>query len=124
MPSKKLVVHEDQGAVVPDICGTAVEMINARTAGSEKVSFAKLTIHPGQKSRRHFHKVTEEIYYILSGHGEVTIGNELHPVKAGHAILLPIGVSHEIMNTGKNDLVFVCADAPVFDPEDVIESDN
>jgi len=121
MPTKKFVVHEDEGAVVPDICGTAIEMINARTSGATKVSFAKLIIEPQQKSRRHYHKKTEEIYYILSGCGEVSIGNESFEVRPGHAILLPIGTKHEISNSGNQNLVFVCADAPVFDPEDVFE---
>lgn len=119
--SKKLVVHEKEGAVVHDICGTAVEMINARTAGSTKVSFAKLIIATGHKSSSHYHKQTEEIYYILSGSGKVIIGAVDFEVGPGHAIFLPIGVSHQIINTGDQDLVFVCADAPVFDENDVFE---
>ena len=121
MSQKRLVIHEKDGAVVPDICGTAVEMINARTADSTKVSFAKLIIAPGQRSRRHYHKETEEIYYILTGSGKVIIGAEGFEVGPGHAIFLPIGVSHQIINTGDHDLVFVCADAPVFDEGDVFE---
>ncbi|MBN1840722.1 MAG: cupin domain-containing protein [Deltaproteobacteria bacterium] len=121
MSESKLVVHESQGKVVPDICGTAVELINARTSGSQKVSFAKLIIEPGKRSRRHYHKETEEIYYILSGSGKVIIDDAEFDVGPGHAMLLPIGVFHEIANTGGNDLVFVCADAPVFDENDVYE---
>ena len=118
---KKLVIHEDDGDVVPDICGTAVEMINARTAGTTKVSFAKLIIKPGQKSRPHYHDITEEIYYILSGTGTVIIGDDAFDIRQGHAIFLPIGSRHQIINKGDSDLVFVCADAPVFDSNDVIE---
>jgi mannose-6-phosphate isomerase-like protein (cupin superfamily) len=118
---KRLVVHETEGAVVPDICGTAIEMINSDTAGATKVSFAKLIINPGKASQRHYHKETEEIYFILAGSGRVIIDEESFDVRPGHAILLPIGVHHQIFNTGNQDLVFVCADAPVFDPEDVYE---
>ena len=121
MDQKRLVIHETEGNVVPDICGTAIEMINAETSGSSKISFAKLIIEPGERSRRHFHKETEEIYYILSGQGRVEIGNETFDIGPGHAIFLPINVSHQIFNTGDRKLVFVCADAPVFDPVDVIE---
>lgn len=121
MTGKRLVVHENEGAVVPDICGTAVELINARTSGSTKVSFAKLIIKPGQKSRRHYHKQTEEIYYILSGSGKVRIRDEQFDVGPGYAMLMPIGVSHQITNTSDEDLIFVCADAPVFDESDVYD---
>lgn len=121
MSQKRLVIHESEGKVVPDICGTAIEMINAETAGSSKISFAKLIIEPGVQSRRHFHKETEEIYYILSGQGKVEVGNDTFDIGPGHAIFLPLNVSHQIFNTGDQKLVFVCADAPVFDTSDVIE---
>jgi mannose-6-phosphate isomerase-like protein (cupin superfamily) len=121
MTQKKLVVHEDEGEVVPDICGTAVEMINTTTSGSTKVSFAKLIIDPKQRSSHHYHKETEEVYYILSGAGRVIIGDQTYDVIPGHAVLLPIGVSHEIINTVDQHLVFLCADGPLFNPEDVYE---
>jgi len=117
--TKKLVIHENEGEVVPDICGTAVEMINRKVSGSTKLSFAKLLIDPKKRSTRHYHKETEEIYYILSGSGKVVIGNETYDVNPGHAIFLPIGVFHEIINTSDQVLVFVCADAPVFNEQDV-----
>lgn len=122
MGQKRLVIHESEGKVVPDICGTAIEMINAETAGSSKLSFAMLIIEPGERSRRHFHKETEEIYYILSGQGRVEIDNETFDIRQGHAIFLPIGSYHQISNTGDQKLIFVCSDAPVFNPEDVIEA--
>jgi mannose-6-phosphate isomerase-like protein (cupin superfamily) len=121
MQKKKLVVHETEGAVVPDICGTAIELINSNTSGATKVSFAKLIIEPGKASRNHYHNKTEEIYFILAGSGRIKIGNENFDVRPGHAMLLPIGMHHQIFNTGDQDLVFVCADAPVFDTEDVFE---
>lgn len=121
MTEKRLVIHETEGEVVPDICGTAIEMINSKTAGSTKVSFAKLIITPGEKSRPHYHENTEEIYYITEGEGTVIIGEDVFDVRQGHAIFLPLGVRHQIINKGNDDLVFVCADAPVFDPADVIE---
>ena len=121
MTNQKLVINEREGVVVPDICGIAVELINRTTAGATKMSLAKLIIAPGEKSRRHYHKVTEEIYYILSGVGRGTIGDESFNIEPGFAILLPTGMMHEILNTGEQELIFVCADAPVFNEEDVFE---
>ena len=121
MSAKRLVLHDSEGAVVPDICGTAIELINPDSAGSTKVSFAKLIVRPHEKSRRHYHKLMEEIYYIVSGTGRVIIDDQTFEVGPGHAILLPIASHHQIINLGDVDLVFVCADAPVFDPTDVFE---
>ena len=121
MKGKKLVIHESEGIAVPDICGTAIEIINSKTAGCKKVSFAKLIINPGEKSRCHHHEVTEEIYYITEGSGIVIIDDNKFNVFKGHAIFIPIGSKHQIINSGDSYLVFVCSDAPVFDPADVIE---
>lgn len=122
MVNKKLVINEREGIAVPDICGMAVELINRTTAGATKVSLAKLMIDPRGKSRRHYHKKMEEIYYILSGSGRITIGDESFDIEPGCAIFLPTGMIHEILNTGEQELIFVCADAPVFDEEDVYEA--
>ena len=121
MSKKKLVVHETNGNSVPDICGTAIELINPETTDCTKVSFAKLIIDPGNKSRRHYHKETEEIYYILSGSGKIIMNDEEFDICPGHAIFIPIGVSHQIINTSNEQLIFVCADSPIFDPKDVVE---
>jgi mannose-6-phosphate isomerase-like protein (cupin superfamily) len=122
MSAKRLVLHDSEGVVVPDICGTAIEIINPESAGSTKVSFAKLIIRPGEESRQHYHRVMEEIYYIISGTGRLTIDDKTFEVGPGHAIFLPTGSHHQITNTGEGDLVFVCADAPVFDENDVFEA--
>jgi mannose-6-phosphate isomerase-like protein (cupin superfamily) len=123
LTQRRLVIHEAEGEVSPDICGIAIELINRKTSGATKISFAKLIIRPGEKSRTHYHKKTEEIYYILSGTGKIIINNKSFNIGPGHAILLPLGSHHQIINKGDNDLIFVCADAPVFDPSDVFEDD-
>lgn len=121
MSSRKLVIHESEGAAAPDICGLAIELINPESSGCKKVSFAKLIIRAKEESRRHFHKKTEEIYYILSGIGKIIIEDQAYDVGPGHSILLPIKFRHQIQNTGEADLIFVCADAPPFDSGDVYE---
>jgi mannose-6-phosphate isomerase-like protein (cupin superfamily) len=116
------VIHETEGAIVPDICGTAVELINAEGSGTRKVSFAKLIIEPFKESKKHHHKVMEEVYYLLRGTARVTIGDDAHDVREGHAVFLPPNVDHQIRNTGDQELIFVCANGPPFDPGDVYET--
>ncbi len=119
----KLVIHESEGEVSPDICGIAVEIVNPKSAGSKNLSFAKLIIRPGEKSQRHYHAKMEEIYYILNGHGKIIIDGKSYSVMPGHAIFLPVGARHQIFNTGKSDLIFVCADSPAYEDDDVFESE-
>lgn len=122
MSEKKLVIHDSEGKIVPDICGKAIELINKDTSFPTKVSFAKIVIEPNQKSQFHYHNFTEEIYYILSGTGKMIIDDQSFDVVPGHTILIPIGLKHQIINTCRKNLIFVCADAPVFDPNDIFNT--
>ena len=63
-------------------------------------------MHPGASIGYHLQK-EEEIYYILSGAGEMTMNNEKFMVQAGDAILTLPGSSHGLKQTGKDDLVIL-----------------
>ena len=55
-----------------------------------------------------YHKQSEdEVYYILSGTGLMTINGEELVVKAGDAILTRTGSSHGLAQSGKEDLILI-----------------
>ena len=119
MRKKSLVVHETEGIKLEEINREAIILINPETAGSVKMTFGKITVSPGDGSPRHYHAKTEEIYYIMSGSGKMVIDGKTFSVKKGHSILVPKGARHELANTGRGKLVYICVDSPVFDPKDV-----
>ncbi len=51
----------------------------------------------------HLHTRTEEIYFILSGSGDMVLNGEPHGVRAGDVIFTCVGASHELRNTHSND---------------------
>ena len=57
----------------------------------------------GKTSLTHRHDVDEGLY-ILSGKGEVKIGKEIHPVKAGDFIHVPRGSDHTMITDQKSKL--------------------
>jgi len=67
---------------------------------------------PGESMRAHIHTVPEEIYYVLRGEGEMTLGGETISIKAGMAIYIPPNVLHAPRNTGKNPLVIAFIHSP------------
>jgi len=75
-------------------------------ATTSKLVFRKRVLHPGASIGYHPQK-EEEIYYILSGAGEMTMNNEKFTVQAGDAILTLPGSSHGLRQTGKDDLVIL-----------------
>jgi mannose-6-phosphate isomerase-like protein (cupin superfamily) len=66
----------------------------------------------------------EEIYYILSGSGVMTVGEEQREVGAGDAIFIPRGQRHTLENTGPEAirLLLVCGPAFFFEDEIFEES--
>jgi mannose-6-phosphate isomerase-like protein (cupin superfamily) len=116
---KSLVVHETEGIKLEEINRESIILINPETAGSVHMTFGKITVRPGEGSPRHYHAKTEEIYYIMSGSGKIVIDDKPYPVGPGHSILVPQGARHELTNTGNENLVYLCVDSPVFNPQDV-----
>ncbi|MDX1931137.1 MAG: cupin domain-containing protein [Capsulimonadales bacterium] len=86
-------------------------------------SLAEATLPPGRATEPHFHPVSEEIYYILQGEGEMRIGTERLDVGPSDAIAIPPGAVHTIQNIGTVDLVFLCCCAPAYTHLDTILSE-
>ncbi len=56
----------------------------------------------------------EEIYFIMSGEGEMTVGEDSRPVVAGDAIWIPAGSAHSLLNTGQNDCFILVVASPAW----------
>jgi mannose-6-phosphate isomerase-like protein (cupin superfamily) len=68
--------------------------------------FRKRALKPGSSIGYHLQK-DDEIYYVLSGRGEMTIDGKTFSVGAGDAILTRPGSSHGLKQTGADDLVIM-----------------
>ena len=97
---------------------TIRELIAPRNSYIERQSLAEATVHPGMSTIAHFHANTEEIYYILSGAGQMAIENEALAVRPGDAIGILAGQRHQIRNDGEVDLVFLCCCVPAYSDGD------
>ena len=75
-------------------------------ADSLKLTFRKRVLHPGSAIGYHLQK-EDEVYYVISGTGEMQMNGKVFPVKPGDAILTRPGSSHGLKQTGKEDLVII-----------------
>jgi mannose-6-phosphate isomerase-like protein (cupin superfamily) len=75
-------------------------------------SLAEATLAPGQRTQRHYHRASEEIYFVLEGRGDLEIDGERHELGAGDAALIPPGAWHEI--AALEPLRFLCCCAPPY----------
>ena len=69
------------------------------------VSLAKL--QPTLSYQRHNHKDHEEVYYIIHGTGQITIGSETAKFKDGDVIYIPEKSVHSITNDGSDMVEFL-----------------
>jgi mannose-6-phosphate isomerase-like protein (cupin superfamily) len=82
-----------------------------------RYSLARAIVPPGQTSLPHALK-TSEVYYILSGQGEMHINDETRPVGPGDAIYIPPNAKQFIHNGGEDPLEFLCIVDPAWRSED------
>ena len=94
------------------------ELMHPQYDGSRNQSLAEATVAPGQRTQLHRHHATEELYFITSGEGRMTLGKEKLDVSVGDTICIPSGTPHCIENTGVQSLVILCCCAPAYSHED------
>ena len=82
-----------------------------------RYSLAHATLPVGQTSLPHSLK-TSEVYYILSGSGEMHIDAETQMVEPGDAVYIPPNARQFIYNCGSEPLVFICIVDPAWRQED------
>ena len=96
------------------------ELLAHRNSCIRNQSLAEARLEPGAATQEHYHRVTEEIYYITHGQGRVRIEAEMREVKVGDAIAIRPGKKHKIWNTGEDSLRLLCCCAPGYEHEDTV----
>src|SRR6185437_15170788 len=57
-------------------------------------SLAEATLEPDQATERHYHRETEEIYFVVKGAGDMEVDGEHKRIAVGDAVLIPAGAWH------------------------------
>ncbi len=71
----------------------------------QMLNWAKIA--PGQGFNPHYHEDMQEVFIIVSGTGEMTIGGERETLERGDTVLVSAGQVHEMRNTGSQDLEYL-----------------
>jgi uncharacterized cupin superfamily protein len=97
--------------------GTAAQRFEARVGqiapkiGAKKLGYNLTAVPPGKRAYPfHNHRSNEEMFYILEGRGEVRIGADTFPIRAGDFIACPPGgpeLAHQIVNTATGELKYL-----------------
>lgn len=95
---------------------TIRSLLDRSNAPVRNQSLAEATLPAGGSTARHYHKLSEEFYFILEGEGRMEVGAGSAAVKPGDAILIPAGDWHVI--TATTPLRFLCCCAPPYSHDD------
>jgi mannose-6-phosphate isomerase-like protein (cupin superfamily) len=87
-------------------------------------SLAEATLEPDEATQRHYHRATEEIYFVLKGSGRMEVDGETRMVRPGDAILIPAGAWHTLENNGTSELRILCCCAPPYSDADTFFEDG
>lgn len=76
--------------------------------GARRLGYNVTAIDPGKAAYPfHSHRLNEEMFLVLEGEGELRLGAERHPVRAGDIVACPAGgpeTAHQFRNTGSSPL--------------------
>ena len=96
------------------------ELAGPKWTPARNQSLAEATVPPGGATTAHYHRTTEELYYIVGGTGRMRIADEERDVRRGDCIVIPPGAEHKLTNTGAGPLVLLCCCAPAYSDEDTV----
>ena len=98
------------GSLIKELCGIP-------PGGTTNVSLAEATLERGQVTTCHYHRESEEIYFVLEGQGDGARWTACAGRAWRRSPISP-GRRHQIANTGMAPLRFLCACAPPYRHED------
>lgn len=108
--------RDEQAPFITKDGSTIRSLLDLRNAPVSNQSLAEATLPAGGETERHYHKLSEEFYYLLAGTGTMEIDGEKREVGPGDSILIPTGAWHQIKAI--EPMQFLCCCAPPYAHED------
>jgi mannose-6-phosphate isomerase-like protein (cupin superfamily) len=91
-----------------------LELLNESDDRSQ--SLARARVEAGVTTAWHRLKGTSEVYYVISGEGQVELGEDfIRTVAKNDVVRIPADMPQRITNTGTEDLIFLCFCMPAFE---------
>ena len=90
------------------------------------MSLCHCILEPGEATAPHSLKEQTEVYYILSGEGQMHIGEEAAAISSGQTTSVPPGAMQWIANSGTDELLFLAICQPQWKEaeEVIVDSSN
>jgi mannose-6-phosphate isomerase-like protein (cupin superfamily) len=98
--------------------GSTIRVLLDRAAGgAANQSLAEASLEAGEATERHYHGLTEEIYYVVEGTGEMEVEGARQEVGPGDAVLIPPGAWHQLRASNGGIRILCCCSPPYRDED-------
>lgn len=108
--------HAEQVPFTTKDGSTIRSLLDLSNAPVRNQSLAEATLPIGAETERHYHRLSEEFYYLVEGRGLMEIDGVAKEVGPGDAILIPAGAWHQIRAI--EPMKFLCCCAPPYAHDD------
>ena len=116
MPLRILHVREDAPLAAPQQLGPyRIESLIPLADEGAGTAY-RVRIEPHSTTSVSYHKLAEELYYVLSGSGTAVLNDERYELKTGDFLRLPPGTTHGFI-TGDEPLVMLDIHSPGSRPD-------
>ena len=88
------------------------DLIMDRADASASEAFFVI-LEPGEAPPMHVHEDAEQVFYILEGEGQMTVGRDVQEtveLRVGDFVRTPPGTPHAVLNTGSSRFVYLSID--------------
>ncbi|BAY94240.1 MULTISPECIES: cupin domain-containing protein [unclassified Tolypothrix] len=68
-------------------------------------NFSQARFTPGQSASAHAHQDMSEVFFVEAGEGVIHVDGVEYPLLPGNCIAIEPGEVHEVVNTGKDELI-------------------
>ena len=108
-----LVRYHDETEPIPCPYGEVRRVVTGGQGGIANVHVIRVT-----RGGRHYHRAYDETYYVLAGHGTLTLGEAQHALRPGAVVVIPAGVPHALEAAPGDALEFVICGTPALPIDD------
>ena len=120
-----IIINRERSIPIRTPHGSEIRpLIDRTTSRITQCSLAEEILPPDCAVTPHHHRELEEIYYITSGRGVMTVGDESREVVSGDAVYVPRGLKHSLANTGSEPIRLLLVCGPAFFYEDQVFEDQ
>jgi quercetin dioxygenase-like cupin family protein len=92
-PSRRAIIHRASGTAGERLGPYVIEsLLTEQEEG--KATVYRVRVEPHCRTNVSYHKIAEEIYYVLSGHGTALLDGRDYTLQPGDLLRLPPGTTH------------------------------